>query len=133
MRWKIEEYFKILKSGCKAEESKLRSAEGVTKLLSIFCILAWRIYWMTMVCRDCPKVPAKVALTEIEIIILDKLKPSKRKTKKLSNYIIKLVKLGGYLARGRDSPPGNKVIWRGLRKLSEIQLGVEMGMEFVGN
>ncbi len=55
------------------------------------------------------------------------------KTKKLSEYIIKLAKLGGYLVCGRDSLPGNKVIWRGLKKLSEIQLGVEMGMKFVGN
>ena len=65
-------------------------------------------------------VPAKVALTEVEIKILDKLKPSKRKTKKLSDYIIKLAKLGGYLARGRDSPPGNKVIWRGQKNYQKF-------------
>jgi hypothetical protein len=28
MRWKIETFHKILKSGCKAEESRLRTASG---------------------------------------------------------------------------------------------------------
>src|SRR5690242_20091702 len=44
LRWKIEVFHKILKSGCKAEESKLRTAERLVKLLSVFCILAWRIF-----------------------------------------------------------------------------------------
>ena len=83
LRWKIEVYFNILKSGCKAEETKLRSAEGVTKLLSVFCILAWRVYWMTMISREDSKVLAKVVFTEIEIKILDKLKPTQSKTKKI--------------------------------------------------
>jgi hypothetical protein len=30
MRWKIETFHKILKSGCRAEDSKLRSAERLT-------------------------------------------------------------------------------------------------------
>ena len=33
LRWKIEVFHKILKSGCKAEESKLRTAERLVKLL----------------------------------------------------------------------------------------------------
>ncbi|EMF88997.1 hypothetical protein LEP1GSC005_1152 [Leptospira santarosai str. ST188] len=31
MRWKIEVFHKILKSGCKAEESKLRTADRLKK------------------------------------------------------------------------------------------------------
>lgn len=51
-RWKIEMYFKILKSGFKAEESRLRTAERLSRLIPIFCILAWRIQWITMLNRD---------------------------------------------------------------------------------
>jgi Transposase DNA-binding/Transposase DDE domain len=43
-RWKIETFHKILKSGCKAESSKLRTAERLVNLISIFCILSWRIF-----------------------------------------------------------------------------------------
>ena len=49
MRWKIETYHKILKSGCKAEESRLRTAQRLTNLLAIYCILAWRVFWLCMV------------------------------------------------------------------------------------
>ena len=48
MRWKIETFHKILKSGCRAEESRLRTAARLTNLLAIFCILSWRVFWLTM-------------------------------------------------------------------------------------
>ncbi|WP_247382776.1 MULTISPECIES: hypothetical protein [unclassified Bradyrhizobium] len=48
LRWKIEVFHKILKSGCKADDSKLRTAPRLTNLISVFCILSWRVFWMTM-------------------------------------------------------------------------------------
>jgi len=41
----------------------------------------------------------------------------------LSFYITKLARLGGYLARSGDPPPGNRVMWRGLSRLTDIELG----------
>ena len=43
-RWKIETFHKVLKSGCKAEESRLRSAERLVNLVTVLCILGWRIF-----------------------------------------------------------------------------------------
>jgi len=40
-RWKIELFHKILKSGCRAEEARLRTAERLVNLLALFCILSW--------------------------------------------------------------------------------------------
>lgn len=134
MRWKIEIFHKILKSGCKAETSKLRTAERLTKLISVFCILSWRIFWMTMMNRFCKNAPARIAFTDTEINILDNIiKINKVKNKFLSTYLLKLAKLGGYLARTSDSPPGNTVIWRGLSRLTDIQLGFDLAMKIVGN
>lgn len=42
-------------------------------------------------------------------------------------YLTKLARLGGYLARAADPPPGNVVIWRGLSRLTDIELGAEIG------
>ena len=53
--------------------------------------------------------------------------------KSLSAYIIKLAKLGGYLARANDSPPGNMVMWRGMSRLTDIELGATIGAQIVGN
>jgi hypothetical protein len=38
MRWKIEMFHKVLKSGCQAEASKLRTAERLANLMAVFCI-----------------------------------------------------------------------------------------------
>jgi Transposase DNA-binding len=130
MRWKIEVFHKILKSGCKAEDSRLRTAERLVNLISIFCILSWRIFWMTMINRSTPKASPSVALTKTEIGLLDQLINDKRKTtphgKRLGTYLIKIARLGGYLARKNDPPPGNVVMWRGLSRLTDIALGAAL-------
>jgi len=135
LRWKIEVFHKILKSGCKAEESKLRTAQRLANLISVFCIVSWRVFWMTMLNRSAPDAPPALALTEAEIGLLDNLvkdqKPLWRKT--LSHYLTKSARLGGYLARANDPPPGNTVMWRGLSRLTDIELGAIIGAKIVGN
>jgi hypothetical protein len=135
LRWKIEVFHKILKSGCKAEESKLRTAQRLTNLVSVFCILSWRVFWMTMLNRAAPDALPTLALTATEIAVLDRLvsdKPQARR-KTLSHYLTKIARLGGYLARANDPPPGNTVMWRGLSRLTDIALGTIVGAEIVGN
>lgn len=136
LRWKVEIFFKILKSGCKAEESKLRTAEHLVNLIAIFCILSWRIFWMTMMNRVNPNAPPETALSEIEIKILDHFNSdhtSPDRKRKLSDYLIKIAMLGGYLARASDPPPGNIVMWRGMSRLTDIHLGISIASRFVGN
>ena len=130
MRWKIEVFHKILKSGCKAEESKLRTAERLANLMAVFCIMSWRVLWLTMLNRTASQASPTMALTETEIALLDKLisGPGNRQCHPgtLAFYLIKLARLGGYLARSRDPPPGIVVIWRGLSRLTDIELGAEI-------
>lgn len=137
MRWKIEIFHKILKSGCRAEESRLRTAERLANLISLFCILSWRIFWMTMLNRCAPTAPPTAALIETEIKLLDQLVKDKGRSvprkKALSQYLIKIARLGGYLARANDPPPGNIVMWRGLSRLTDIALGAMIGAKIVGN
>jgi len=73
MRWKIETFHKILKSGCRAEDSRLRTAERLVNLISIFCILSWRIFWMTMLQRINPNSKASLVFTKTEIGLLARL------------------------------------------------------------
>jgi hypothetical protein len=129
MRWKIETFHKVLKSGCKAEEARLRTAERLANLIAVFCILSWRILWLAMVHRTAPKAKPETTFTPEEIAMLNLLvrDTGNRKTQRdtLSFYIVKLARLGGYLARARDPPPGIIVIWRGLSRLADIRLGAE--------
>jgi len=75
MRWKIETFHKILKSGCRAEDSKLRTAERLVNLLAMFCILGWRIFWLTMLNRCTRHAPPTLALTALEVDLLSRLTP----------------------------------------------------------
>ena len=125
LRWKIEVFHKILKSGCKAEDAKLRTAQRLANLIAIFCLISWRIFWLTMANRTTPAQPPLDALTKLEINLLDHIvkdqEPYSQKT--LSHYLTKMARLGGYLARTSDPPPGNTVIWRGMTRLTDITLG----------
>ena len=137
LRWKIEVFHKILKSGCKVEESKLRTAQRLANLIAVFCILSWRVFWMTMLNRSAPTALPDLALTATEIGLLDHLVKDKDRQsprrRTLSNYLIKIARLGGYLARANDPPPGNTVMWRGLSRLTDIELGAIIGAKIVGN
>jgi len=127
MRWKIETFHKILKSGCKVEDARLRTAERLLRLIAVFCVLSWRIFWMTMINRSASNVPASAVFTSTEQRLLDHLvpdRPQDRGRKKLlSIYLTKVARLGGYLARATDPPPGNIVMWRGLSRFTDIELG----------
>jgi hypothetical protein len=129
-RWKIEVFHKILKSGCRAEDARLRTAERLVNLIAIFCILAWRIFWMTMINRAAPDASPKLALTDGEIEILDRIakkRPPRSPTNRsLAYYMTQIAKLGGYLARTHDPPPGNTVIWRGWSRLADIKIGANL-------
>jgi len=137
LRWKIEVFHKILKSGCRAEEARLRTAERLVNLISVFCILSWRVFWMTMINRSTPNAEPGLALTEVETKLLDQLVPDNDdqppREKTLSTYLTKIARLGGYLARASDPPPGNTVMWRGLSRLTDVKLGAIISSELVGN
>jgi hypothetical protein len=80
-----------------------------------------------MMSRATPDAVANLVLTSTEIALLDRLilqkhsVPSKPST--LSSYLTKVAQLGGYMARAKDPPPGNIVMWRGLSRLTDIKLG----------
>ena len=72
-RWKIETFHKILKSGCRTEAVKLRTAERLINLIAVFCVISWRVFWLTMVNRTNPRTSAKSVFTNRELKILDHL------------------------------------------------------------
>jgi len=138
MRWKIELFFKILKSGFNAEKLKLRAAERLVKLIAIFCILGWRIFWLTMLNRACPNESPGCALTANEIAMIDRIAAhagrAPAELQILSTYLIEIARLGGYLGRRRDPPPGNMIMWRGWSRFMDIQHGAALAIEpLVGN
>ena len=89
-----------------------------------------------MLNRTRPDASPEEAFTELDQYLRDELLPDKAAVSPqptLARYIVKLARLGGYLARAHDPPPGNTVIWRGLFRLTDIELGMIIGAQFAGN
>lgn len=57
----------------------------------------------------------------------------RRKGKSIADCFLATAKLGGYLGRKRDSPPGNAVTWKGISRLHDLVIGFDLGTKFVGN
>ena len=102
MRWKIETFHKILKSGCKAEESKLRTAQRLTNLIAVFCILGWRVFWFTMMNRSLPcciSHPGFHGSGNPSARPIGERQGTRQSQASLSAYLLKLAQLGGATCR----------------------------------
>jgi hypothetical protein len=106
----------------------------VVKLIALFCIVSWRIFWLTMINRAGKQDAAGAVLTADEQAALNKAVPPKdpamARHRSLGDYLTAIARLGGYLARRNDHPPGTMVIWRGMRRLEDIVLGMKIAKTY---
>jgi hypothetical protein len=70
LRWRIEDWHRVLKSGCGTEKLAYRTAERLKRGIAINMVIAWRIMLMTLLGRECPALPAEVLFSDIEIEVL---------------------------------------------------------------
>jgi len=130
MRWKIESYFKVLKSGCNIEKCRLADGDRLKKYIALFSIIAWRIYWMTFINRINPEQSCESALTENEWKTLDcyfnKNAKSTTDPPSINQAIVWLARLGGFLARKNDGDPGPTYLWRGWSRLQDMAMMREL-------
>ena len=70
LRWRIEDYFRIFKSGCKVEELQHHSAERLERAIAIKMVVGWRIQLMVRLGREVPELPAEVLFSDIELRVL---------------------------------------------------------------
>jgi hypothetical protein len=134
-RWRIGLFHKVLKSGCRAGEARLRTAGRPVSLLAPFRIHSWRLFRLAMLNRPAPDASPRLALTEGEICLLDRMagRPSNRSPPTtLSSCLTQIARLGGYLARASDPPPANTVLWRGWSRLMDIMIGAAIADAICG-
>ncbi|MDE0211025.1 MAG: hypothetical protein OXJ64_14195, partial [Boseongicola sp.] len=58
-----------------AWQARLRTAERLIRLLAVFCILGWLVFWLKILNRIKPNPEAPQALAELEAAILDRKAP----------------------------------------------------------
>lgn len=127
MRWNIETYFKVLKSGFGTDKSRLRHGDRIRKFVALVSVLAWRVFWLTTITRSCPNESPTLCYGREEIKALQAIEKRQGRTlylgtSSLKEVTVAVARLGGYLARRSDPPPGNIVIWRGLQRLHDITM-----------
>tara|TARA_R110002012_G_scaffold281056_1_gene470026 strand:- start:1541 stop:2878 length:1338 start_codon:yes stop_codon:yes gene_type:complete len=128
LRWKIETFFRTLKTGCRIEELRLATADRLANCIALCCVVAWRVSWLTMLSREAPKASPDAVFTNTERSLLERATPDRKRNvlRDLNFYIRAVARLGGYLDRTSDAPPGTTVIWRGLSRLADLAEGVRI-------
>jgi hypothetical protein len=120
-RWRIEDWHRILKTCCRVEEPAHQDSECLMRLVAINMVIAWRIHLMTLLGREVPQLPMELLFSDLEIAVMRRYSQSRKDLPEPTNLgeaVIFVARIGGYLARKHDGPPGAEVLWRGNRKLS---------------
>lgn len=123
-RWTIEEFHRVLKSGCQVEARQLMTRERLQRALAIDMVVAWRIMDLNRAARVEPDAPADRWLSTAQWQALycyrhrTRQVPAKPPT--IAQAVLWIAQLGGFLARKSDGQPGTTTLWRGLQRLNDL-------------
>lgn len=118
-RWHVEEYHKILKSGCQAERYRF-AATSMEAMLGFLTVIAAEMLRVTYLNRTQPDAPATTVLSSVQLDVL-KAKSAKLPTALTVQWAVEgVAQLGGYLSHRRKTPIGIQVLWRGWLKLASL-------------
>jgi len=142
LRWLVERYHYVLKSGCRIERLQLETAERLQRAVATYAVVAWRLLWLAYEARRDPGASCEAVLPPEQWRVLhqvvEKSKPLPTVPPSLREAVRQIARLGGFLARKGDGEPGVKTIWRGLRRLEDLVTGSKLarhdpGPGVVGN
>jgi len=129
-RWLIEEFHRILKSGCRVEDIQLRKGHALLCAVALYMIVAWRILYLRDLSRGVPELPCTLFFSEAEwrAACIIQRKPVGTSPPSLKDVVELLGKIGGHMGRKNDPPPGPECLWKGLEKLRQyVEMGQALG------
>ena len=132
LRWRIEDWHRILKSGCKAEYLGHRTGQRIERAVTIKAVIAWRLAAMTLLGRETPEMPAEALFTQVQIRVLRHFAARRRLAPpgNLGLAVRTMAILGGYLYRKNAPPPGHQTIWSGWTRLTIMAEAYELRDHF---
>jgi hypothetical protein len=126
-RWVIEEFFKVLKTGLKIERRQFDDLGPFEVHLGMALLVGVRLLALTKRARIDPHQPASIVLSSDEERVLAEHARIKRGRAPapltLLEAVVLIAKLGGYLGRSCDGPPGWITLWRGYTRLCALVEG----------
>jgi hypothetical protein len=126
-RWPtMEEYHKVEKTGCRIEDLRLEAPERLLAMIAVVAVVAVRVLALRWQRDADPDAPSEAVATPLEVEVVAKATRSRRPITRVREFVDAVAKLGGYLGRPCDGPPGWQALWRGYQRLADILLGVEL-------
>jgi hypothetical protein len=130
LRWLVERYHFVLKSGCQVEKLQLETAERLRRALAVYSEVAWRLLWLTYEARAQPAAPCTAVFATLTWHLLwRKARPTLPLPvipPDLRTTVRQIAQLGGFLGRTADGEPGVKTLWRGLGRLRDMEAGARL-------
>jgi hypothetical protein len=74
-RWRIEEWHRVLKSGCRIEAHQHQSAAKLARAIAIDTVMAWRVMLLTLLGRQAPEMRCELIFDPWECRLLEQLQP----------------------------------------------------------
>jgi hypothetical protein len=123
-RWLAEDYHQCLKSGCRIEQRQLQTVDGLMRLLGLLSPLAVRLLQIRGYARCEPERPAHEVIEPLMLAVVAQRSGHSPATMTIGSFWTEVARLGGYLARSHDGPPGWRTIWKGWLSLQTFLEGV---------
>jgi len=70
-RWIIEEFHRVLKTGCNVEKHRQTTAERLKRIIAVDMVIAWRIMLITLIARKRPETPYEEVFSKTECEMID--------------------------------------------------------------
>lgn len=119
-RWRIEEFFKALKTGCAIEKRQLEGIDALLNALGLFIPIAWNLLRMRVLARQDHPATKVLNATQIEL-----LRASTKKAlptdMSVRDALLAIASLGGHLKHNGE--PGWIVLGRGYERLLVLEQG----------
>jgi hypothetical protein len=123
VRWMIEIFFRVLKSGCRVEERLFESMDRLLTCLAVYIIVAWRTLYVCRLGRSCPNIDCEAVFEPAEWKSVWKVvhrEDPPRQPPSLGVFVRLVAQLGGYVNRKHADPPGPQTIWIGLQRMHDF-------------
>jgi hypothetical protein len=121
-RWLIEEFFKVLKTGCGMEKRELESLQTLTNVLALCIPIAYQLLAIRHLARSNPTAPARQILSTAQIAILQ-AKARLSADPSAHQALGAVAYLGGHYLPFERKRPGWRVLARGMERLLDLEEG----------